>query len=587
MKILGLNLGHNATACLVKDGRVVGCVSEERFSRVKNHSGIPFDSIKYLLGSNSMDISDVDKIVLDNHYGIDKDPNFGKRFLEAYTKKNLFRRISSFTGYKLPKMFKLYENFKRNVLSSDSKGPITRFLKEELSKTLKYPKEKIEVIDHHLAHALSVGFNAKRNTPTLIFTLDGEGSGLCATVSLFDGRTAKIIAKTPKSASLGYLYSIVTIFLGMKPLEHEFKVMGLAPYAKEHNIDKVYQKIKNLIWVNKNLEFESAFNMPFSDNYLSRNMRFERFDNISGAVQKLVEERVCEWISKSIAKTGVNEIALSGGVFMNVKANMKISELPEVKKMFIMPSCGDESNPIGCCFYGYEKMCRENGVAFNPYKITDLYLGPEYDENYIQNLIKSKNLSQKYRISKPKKINEVVAKLLSKGYIVARCCSRSEWGARALGNRSILANPALPDTIRVLNETIKDRDFWMPFTPSVLDSAEKKYFYNPKKIDANYMVITFNSTEIARKQLPAAMHPYDFTIRPQVVLKEHNPEYYNLLQEFQRITGVGALLNTSFNLHGEPNVLTPEDALHTVENSALKYLILDNFLLEKKTEILK
>ncbi len=267
---------------------------------------------------------------------------------------------------------------------------------------------------------------------------------------------------------------------------------------------------------------------------------------------------------------------------MNVKANMKISQLDGVRKMFVMPSSGDESNPLGCCLYGYRSLCWQRGVAFSPKPITHLYWGPAYDAASIDRLIKEKELEQKYFIKKPRDINREIANLLARGEVVARCSSKSEWGARALGNRSILANPSHLDTIRFLNEAIKDRDFWMPFTPSVLDSAAKKYFVNPKKIRAPYMVLTFPSTKLAQKHMPAAMHPYDFTIRPQVVSKKDNGAYYEIIKNFQRLTGIGAVLNTSFNLHGEPNVLTPEDALRTVEKSALRYLAMDGFLFEKR-----
>ena len=151
-----------------------------------------------------------------------------------------------------------------------------------------------------------------------------------------------------------------------------------------------------------------------------------------------------------------------------------------------------------------------------------------------------------------------------------------------MGNRSILANADNIETIKILNETIKDRDFWMPFTPSIIEEDSNRYLINDKKISAPYMTITFDSTKVAKKELPAAMHPYDSTIRPQIVTKSWNPDYYKIISEFKRITGRGAILNTSFNLHGEPNVLTPEDAIHTLKNSSLKYLALGKYLFEKK-----
>jgi carbamoyltransferase len=159
---------------------------------------------------------------------------------------------------------------------------------------------------------------------------------------------------------------------------------------------------------------------------------------------------------------------------------------------------------------------------------------------------------------------------------------RAEWGARALGNRSILANPSHFDTVKVINEMIKNRDFWMPFTPSILDTDERRYVRNPRSIQATYMCITFDSTPLAEDHLAAAMHPYDKTLRPQVVIESWNPSYYKLIKAFKQLTGIGGVLNTSFNLHGEPNVNSPADAIHTLEQSGLKHLVINNILIQKQ-----
>lgn len=581
MNILGLNIGHNATACLLRDGKIVGCVSEERFSRVKNHAGVPVKSINYLLKSEGLVINDIDEIVLDDHYDIEKDPYLAKKILKNFTNKTRFQKISSRLFYKYPGLHKNYSILKDSLFGKSKDMKRIEHVRNHISRLLKFPRGKITFINHHLAHALATLFNIDPNEKTLIFTLDAEGSGLCATVSLAQNGKLKLIAGTRKGASIGALYGNTTICLGMKPLEHEFKVMGLAPYAKKDKVMEAYEKLKQILWLNKNLKFGSKFHMFVSDYFIFEEMKFTRFDNIAGAVQKLTEELTYKWIKEAIAKTGVRNIALSGGVFMNVKASQKISEMPEVKSIFVMPSCGDEVNSIGSCFYGYRKYCEKNKIPLNFHRIEDLYLGPEYNEEYVKNFIAEGKLKERYHIKKVKNVNKVVAKLLAQGEIVARCSGKSEWGARALGNRSILSNANNTETIRILNETIKDRDFWMPFTPSIIDKFEKKYVVNPKKISAPYMCITFDSTEQARKDIPAAMHPYDQTLRPQIVTKDYNPDYYEVIEEFSKLTGRGGILNTSFNLHGEPNVLTPEDAIHTVDNSDLKYLVVGDYLFEK------
>ena len=583
MYILGLNIGHNATACLLKDGTIVGCVSEERFSRIKNECGVPLKSIAYLLKDAQIASEQLDLVVCTHdELSPGGKAGFSDNFFKGYSHRTAFTRWRARMGCKFPQVFERYTAFKESARDTFRANNAAR-IRKNLPKMIGVSPEKVMLLPHHRAHALAPCFNLKQGEKTLVFTLDGEGlDGLCATVNIWDGRALKTLAKTPKSASLGYLYAIATIFLGMKPLEHEFKVMGLAPYAKKHKVDEVYEKFKGLITVDNSLVFKSRFNMPFADQFFEQELKFVRFDTVAAAVQRLTEELTSEWVQRAIKKTGIHNVALSGGVFMNVKANQCISALPEVKSLFVMPSAGDESNAMGACLYGYQLQCAATQKTFSPKPLTHLYLGPLYDDAYLERLIEKAQLRKKYVITQPRNLPQEIARLLAKGEIVARCSGRSEWGARSLGNRAILANPKHTDTIRVLNETIKDRDFWMPFTPSILDSDASRYLVNPRKMVAPYMVITFDSTPDAQKELPAAMHPYDFTLRPQVVTKEHNAEYHAILQAFKKLTGIGGVLNTSFNLHGEPNVLTPEDALHTVEHSSLKYVTMGSYLFEKK-----
>ena len=581
MYILGINQGHNSTACLLKEGEITHCVSEERFSRLKNHSGLPLKSIKWILEEEKISFKDIDLVVLDEAYpireaGFSQPEEIKKRHME----KNFSMKLKTFLANKFPKNYPKIYDFVSRINSP--KSQFKKELIEKVSESLNYPKEKIFLLDHHALHAFSCCFNLPRDKKTLIFTLDGEGSDISASVNVWDGKDLKRISKTSKYDSLGYLYSMATLHLGMKPMQHEFKVMGLAPYAKKEYSDKVYKKFREIFKVNEDLSMSCKYPSMFIDYFYENEMKFTRFDNFAAGLQKLVEEISVEWITKAIKKTGINRIALSGGVFMNVKACQRILELPIVKDLFVMPSCGDESNPIGACFYGYQKYCKEKNLEMDPKPLKDLYLGPEYNDKYFEILVKKKKLDKKYVIKKPKEINKEIAKLLNKGEIVARCSGKSEWGARALGNRSILSNPKNEDSIRILNEFIKDRDFWMPFTPSIIDESEKDYVVNPKKLFSPYMAITYNSTIKARNEIRAAMHPYDFTVRPQVVTKEYNEDYYDLIKNFKKLSGIGGILNTSFNLHGEPNVLTPEDALHTLDNSGLKYLAVGSYLVEKK-----
>ena len=248
-----------------------------------------------------------------------------------------------------------------------------------------------------------------------------------------------------------------------------------------------------------------------------------------------------------------------------------------------MPSGADESTPIGAACYGLLTKSSGKPVALNP--ISHLYLGKEYSDEEIEAFLKAKGCFEKYQIQKFARefeLEKKAAQLLAENHVVARFSGRSEFGARALGHRSILANPSSRDTVRVINEMIKNRDFWMPFASSILAEEASNYLEIPKSMEAPYMAITFNTTELAKEHLSAAIHPYDFTCRPQLVYKDWEPGYHALISEFKRITGIGGILNTSFNLHGEPNVETPEDAVRTLENSGLKYLCLGKFLIAKR-----
>ena len=266
---------------------------------------------------------------------------------------------------------------------------------------------------------------------------------------------------------------------------------------------------------------------------------------------------------------------------MNVKASQRVAALPEIGKFYVVPSAADESCAIGSAVWGSKQLAPN--IPIQPLK--DLYLGVEYKDADIEKAIKAMNADQRYIISKPENVNREVGKLLASNHIVARCSGRMEWGARALGNRSILANASDFRNLQQINDAIKSRDFWMPLTPSVLDTDMPKYIQNHDRLFAPYMCVTFDSKPAARQDLAAAIHPRDLTVRPQHLLKEWNPDYYEVISVFKELTGIGGVLNTSFNLHGEPNVCSPEDAIRTVDNSGLNYLTMGSYLLKKKNSL--
>jgi carbamoyltransferase len=250
--------------------------------------------------------------------------------------------------------------------------------------------------------------------------------------------------------------------------------------------------------------------------------------------------------------------------------------------MFVFPSCGDETNAVGAAYWVHAQERQRNGQTVDIEPLSDLYWGKESSDDEIERAISEHRFSNEVRVETPHDIEFRVAELLASGRVVARCSGRMEFGARALGNRSILANPADSNVVKIINEMIKQRDFWMPFAPSVTAERVRDYIRKPKDIPAPYMTFCFDSVPEKVSVFAAGVHPYDGTARPQEVKEEQNPRYHRLIQHFGELTGEEIILNTSFNLHGFPVVYTPQQALATLDNSGLQHLALGDFLISKK-----
>lgn len=588
--VLGIYNGHNATAALLKDGEIIAAVSEERFVGVKNFHGFPKKSIDWCLSYAKISGKDLALVALPFNTEVPIYIEDGKSKDSSVTVLTFFYKFASIVRRFWGKIVYRYAYLRPigqyvYIVIAKIVGPYgTKKQKQFIARTLNIPIEKVVSFDHHLSHAVSAYYSSPFNKEkALVFTLDAEGDGLCSTVNIFNKDSIERIGYTRKDSSIGRVYALVTKYLGMKMGEHEYKVMGLAPYAKANDVLKLFKKINNIITLHarNKLTFTSQFNTQDTLFFLRKDMQNIRFDIIAGSFQKLLEDRIREWIDFATKKRGITTVICSGGVFMNVKANQRVVSLPRVKKAYFMPSAGDESTPIGTCFLACQDIYRAQNSAASIKPLKDLYLGPSFSDTYIEDFFKKRNYNKKYKIRKIPYIEKKVANLLSRGEVVARMSGRMEFGARALGNRSILADPSRLEVIRIINEQIKSRDFWMPFAPTILYERMSNYCINPKNIEASYMTVSFDSTQLAREHLKAAMHPYDFTLRPQILRKEANKSYYTLIKEFERLTGIGAVLNTSFNLHGYPVVLGPKEALYVFEHSGIRYLALEHFLIEK------
>jgi len=576
--VLSVHDGHTATAALVRDGKILACISEERLNKIKEWGGVPKLAIKECMRISGVSPQEIDVVTIPSFINPVTSMESGRKSIP----RRAFGQASKLT----PKSVLRSDKWVKPAVSLLKKFRHTDKIEKVLNEAgIKAP---ISFCDHHLAHAAGAYFPSwlDKKKRCLVITADGSGDAISGTVNIAKGNYIERMLSISNYNSIGELYSKVTEYLGMKPLSHEFKVMGLAPYSKQEHIQKPYRKFKKMIRINPDnpLMYENisgAWKWQYIDKF-KKEFAGERFDNIAGGLQLFFEELVTTWVKNIIEETGIHNVAFGGGVFMNVKTNQKILELPEVKNMFVLPSCGDESLPIGAALQQYVSLCQEDGVKPRVSPLGPLYLGPEYNNDEIKDSIKKASLGKKFKVDEIGDIDGHIGQMAAKGEIIARSSGRCEWGARALGNRSIIADARRRDVVRKINEAVKNRDFWMPFAPSIKAESEKDYIINKKKMKAPYMVVSFDTTDKGRKTLAAAIHPYDFTARPQVVEKSWNPGYHRVLSSFEKETGEGGFMNTSFNLHGYPIACSPEDAIWTLRNTGLEHLALGNFIISKK-----
>lgn len=542
----------------MKDGEVLLVSSEERRRNVKNHAGIPERSIEAVFERTGVSPRDVDLVTLASRIRTTfptRSPKPIYKILHALTSLARSELGTKAGRWLLPKLRKRQDLMTCLAGHGMAEKPVLPF-------------------DHHLCHAATAYFHRPWAEPTLVLTLDGAGDGICASVNIGSGNDLQVVSQTPKYHSpADGMYSAVTALLGLRPYEHEYKVMGMAPYGQpQHCIDVLRRAftVEGLTFRNHTGRFG-----PGIRHYFHKHLAFQRFDNVSAACQLAFEELMVQWVRNAIAATGIRNVAAAGGAFLNVKANKLIREMPEVDSLYVYPASDDGGTPIGASILGDLELCRQRGSRPQLNLPKSMYLGLEFSEPEMERAAQASGLPY-HRMDTPARD---IARLLSSGKIVARFDGREEVGPRALGNRSILADARDLRFIRKLNFAIKQRDFWMPFAASVLDEDRHRYIDGPSE-RAHFMIEAFDTTTEGAETLVAGTHPFDRTIRPQVV-NELNPGYQAVLRAFKDETGVGGLLNTSFNLHGFPIVGTPEVAIETLKRSDLDALALGPFLVTK------
>jgi carbamoyltransferase len=559
--VLGIHDGHEASAALIKNGEVIAAIAEERLTNVKNQYGSPINSIRKVFEISGVNPADVNIIAIASLIKLQK------LLVEQEWKNNLNIRVYTLLhSHTFAKLFtKILHKFR------DMTGLNELFVEFGLE------DKETAFIEHHRCHAACAYYQRPWNDDTLVLTLDGAGDYLSSTVNLGRELDMERIASTLSYDSLSNnLYSEITGFLGLKRWEHEYKVMGMAPYGRA---EYCIEAMRNIVRVNpaKPLEFQNISG-AYAKNIqkkLRRVLAEQRFDNITAACQQHFEETLTLWVINCIKETGINKIACAGGAFLNVKANKLIREMEEVEDVFFYPACGDGGLSVGAALEAYHRYCERDGLKPMKISLKDLYYGMEYTDERIEKILKEKGLIEKAEYIGD--IEGAIGEMLANGKVIARFKGRDEWGPRALGNRSILADPRDLRVIRKINFAIKHRDFWMPFTPSMLEERSSDYLINARP--ARYMIEAFDTNEKA-EEIIAALHPFDRTARPQTV-NEWNTDYRKIIEDFQNRTGIGGVLNTSFNLHGYPIVGTPERAIETLEKSGLDGLAIGNWMVRK------
>lgn len=571
MPTLAINEGINSSVVVSEDGAIVFALQEERVGRVKNFMGFPHESLAFTLEYLGISPGDFDAVCLSNLTS----PRF--------TKESFYRWYDETADRPL-----------RGSIESERARSVGRWLRERGA------SNSDEMVDslgrhgladlplrrthHHLNHAASAyyGLRARPDESYLVLTLDGGGDGDCGHVYRGEHGQLELLAATPGGHSLGQLYARVTHLMGMTPHEHEYKVMGLAPYADAERVDPYVALLRKYLDLDEQnpLVFKRGTAEPthMQQPRLQYDFRRVRFDTLSGAIQSFTEELLCRWVQAAVRETGIPRVLASGGVFMNVKANKLISELPEVEYFDVFPSCGDESLPFGAVWVeeAAHLVDRSGREVLPTYS-----LGPAADSDLGDARSRYSGRVELRELSDPE---AKCAELLAEGEIVARCAGRMEFGARALGNRSILADPSSATVVPIINQMIKHRDFWMPFAPAMLAERAAEYVIVPSSLPADdpapFMMHTFDTTD-RRDDIVAAAHPQDGTARAQTVSASAGG-FHRLISEFDRRTGRAAVLNTSFNLHGFPIVMGACDAIDVLLRSSLENLVVGDVLITKR-----
>lgn len=557
LNILGISCYfHDSAACLIRDGRLVAAVEQERLNRVKHSNVYPDLAIEQCLRMGGILPEDLD------HVGYFADPWIALRKRIPHIVRNLPRSLS--WGRTHSANFLSLLRLPRRFPSVNGKAPRFHFL------------------EHHLCHAASTFFVSPFEEAA-IFTVDGVGEWPTALFAVGKGTSITPVRRVFFPHSLGKVYTAISVYLGFEPLEGEGKVMGLAAYGRPHYYDDLREIVQVSDW---GFEVDVSY-LPYhlgKRRYFSKKFvdRFgpprepgaaldERHADMAASLQKLLEETVLVLVDRLHKETGQQNLCLAGGVALNSVMNGVILERSPFRGLYIQPAASDGGAALGAAYYIEHAILNRRRVEV----MTHAYTGPEFSDAEYRAAVEA------YRLPyvRCRSVEAQAAELIASGKIVGWFQGRMELGPRALGNRSILADPRRPEMKEILNQKVKRREWFRPFAPSVLEEACEEFFESD--YPSPFMLLVYRVRYDQRHKIPAVIH-VDGTARVQTIRQEDNPRYYLLISEFKRLTGIPMLLNTSFNGKGEPIVCTPRDAIECYLRSGLDCLVLGDYLVEKK-----
>jgi carbamoyltransferase len=556
---LGINYfanTHDSSACIARDGEVLYAVAEERLSRVKHDARFPSLAIRACLDFAGARASDLDFVCRSW-------PKAG-----AFARHDLKCMLTGALPLSRAGILTTLRDYASGTLQQGGRKPFVR----EFGDT----RAEFRFVDHHLAHAISAyahsGFDE-----AAVLVIDGRGAS--EATSLWRGRDRRLehLYTIPFPNSLGLFYAQFTYYLGFTPFSDEWKVMGLAPYG-EPGVD-----LSDFIAADE-VPYRVATRKLLGDRACSVGELVKRFGpvrtpeseieprhkNIAYGVQDACERAMLSLARDAVKRTGSRNLCLAGGVALNSKANGKILSSGTVDRIFVQPAASDDGACLGSVLVPY----LDGGGSLPMAKMRHASLGPECTEAEIERALTTYKIRTR-RVACPACVG---AELLAAGKIIGWVQGRMEFGPRALGNRSILADPRDPQMTERVNNAVKFREWWRPFAPSML--AERAHEYIESATDSPFMILTAQVRLEKRSVIPAVTHA-DGSARPQTVERDVNPLYWNLIERFDKLTGVPAVMNTSFNLRGEPIVATATDAIRTFFSSGLDALVIGNFVVEK------